>query len=1043
MRPSIQLLIPSALALGLTTLAGAAPRAPVVSDGAQFYKKEVQPILARRCWGCHSGQSGKTQGGLALDNRAGLLRGGNSGSVFTAEKPEESLLLRAIRHQPGTPAMPPGSKLPEAELAVLVKWVMAGVPGLPAGDDGLSHWSFQPVRRPAVPRVKTPAWVKTPIDAFVLAQLEAKGLAPSPAADRRTLLRRATFDLTGLPPTPEEIAQFERECAQERGQGPGAGGQGKVNRAAGTPPLSPISYLPSPKAYARLIDRLLASPRYGERWGRHWLDVVHYGDTHGYDKDKRRDHAWPYRDYVIRSLNDDKPYDRFVREQIAGDVLYPDSPDGVVATGFVAAGPWDFVGQLELREGTVEKEKTRVLDRDDMVANTLSTFNSVTIHCARCHNHKFDPIPQKEYYQLQAVFAGVERGDRSFTDPMAGERRASLTRKLGELQAKHQQLLTRAAAVTSPALQALDQQLREKAALLAGTPRPHGAPGSPTNGYHSNIEARADVEKWVQVDLGRSLPIEQVLLIPARPTDFRDAPGFGFPARYRVSVSEDASFGKARVLADATTEDIPGPGDEVIPIPATGTARYVRITATRLWPRTDDFIFALGELQVLSAGKNVAAGAAVTALDSIEGGRWGGKYLVDGYDSRGRLPDPAAPQIAATYQERVQLLADRRRLAAERRRLADSLLDDATRQELARDATEITLATQALAALPPAPQVYAVLPRAPRSIHLLTRGEVDKPGEEVVPGALSCVAGLSGQLAVTSTTHEGQRRAALAEWVASSKNALTWRSIVNRVWHYHFGRGLVDTPNDFGKNGSRPSHPELLDWLASAFEGGDWAGVAGKPRSLKALHRMIMLSATYQQACTENPAYAKVDSDNHYLWRMNRQRLDAESVRDAVLAVSGKLQFTMGGPGFELFRFKDDHSPIYDHTAIDKINDPATFRRTVYRFTVRSVPNPFLESLDCADPNLNTPVRSTTITALQALALLNDPFMLKQAEYFAERLRTQAAAPEGQVDAAYRIALGRLPTAAERSALAAYIRKHGLANACRLLFNTNEFVFVD
>jgi len=1058
MSASIRLLILAAAALGLANLAGAAPQGDAIPSKELVFKREVQPLLARRCWGCHSGKAGKPQGGLALDSRAGLLRGGGSGSALTLEKPEESLLLRAVRHQAGAPSMPPNEKLPEAEIAILAKWVAAGAPGLPAGERGpgsagQGHWSFQPVRRPAMPRVKNPAWVKTPIDAFVLARLEASGLQPSPPADRRTLIRRATFDLTGLPPTPEEIALFERECAVERGWGLGDGNRGRGKGKVPARPFqtsNPYPLAPAPKAYARLVDRLLASPRYGERWGRHWLDVVHYGDTHGYDKDKRRDHAWPYRDYVISSLNADKPYDRFVQEQIAGDVLYPESPDGVIATGFIAAGPWDFVGQLELREGTVEKEKTRVLDRDDMVANTLSTFNSVTIHCARCHNHKFDPIPQKEYYRLQAVFAGVERGDRTYIDPATRQRSTELKRRQVELQSRRQALLERAGMMTSPEMKALDAQLLERRSYLSATVRPQGAPGSATNGYHSGIEARADVEKWVQVDLGRSLPLDQILLIPARPTDFRDAPGFGFPLRYRVTISDDPSFKAPRTLLDATTEDVPNPGDEVVPIAASGNARYVRVTASRLWPRMNDFIFALGEIQVLSQGKNAVAGAEVAALDSIEGGRWGRKNLVDGYDSRSRLPDPSDPPVADVYAHRAKNRLELRRLDAERRRLADSLLDTATRTELIQTTAELASVTQDVASLPPSPQVYAVQPRAPRQIHLLSRGEVDKPGVEVTPGALSCVAGLSAELTAAPTGDEGQRRAALAAWVTSPKNALTWRSIVNRVWHYHFGRGIVDTPNDFGKNGSRPSHPELLDWLADAFVNGGWAGkreegtpTSAAPRSLKALHRLIMLSSTYQQACTEKPAFAKVDADNRYLWRMNRQRLDAESVRDAVLAVSGKLDLKMGGPGFELFRFKDDHSPIYDHTAIDKINDPATFRRTVYRFIVRSVPNPFLESLDCADPNINTPVRSTTITALQALALLNDPFMLKQSEHFAEKLRKLSTSPEGQVDAAYQAALGRPPAAAERTQLTGFIRKHGLPNACRLLFNTNEFVFVD
>jgi hypothetical protein len=571
--------------------------------------------------------------------------------------------------------------------------------------------------------------------------LEGKGLRPSPPADRATLLRRVTFDLHGLPPTPKEIDAFLNDTAAD--------------------------------AYERLIDRLLASPRYGERWGRHWLDVVHYGDTHGYDKDKRRDHAWPYRDYVIRAFNDDKPFDRFVKEQIAGDVLYPDEPNGVVATGFIAAGPWDFVGHVELREGTLEKEKTRLLDRDDMVANTCSTFLSLTVHCARCHDHKFDPIPARDYYRLQAVFAGVERGDRPYGS-------------------------------------------KERLAALA-------------DAHLAELEKQA-----------RSLP----------------------------------------------------------------------------------------------------------------------------------LPE----------------------------------------------------------------RVFAAVPRAPRPIHVLHRGDVERPNEEVSAGRLSCVKGPSFPLREADLGNEGARRAALAQWIADSENVLTWRSIANRIWQYHFGRGLVDTPNDFGRNGSQPTHPELLDWLAVELRHSG---------SLKKLHRLILRSATYQQSSRQDAAGTKVDADNRYLWRMNRQRLDAESVRDSVLAVSGKLDLRMGGPGFELFRFKDDHSPVYDHTALEKINDPATFRRTVYRFTVRSVPNPFLECLDCADPNLNTPVRGTTLTALQALALLNDPFMVRQAEYFAERLKRTSDDPEKQTEAAYRLAFGRGPNVREREALVGYTAKHGLANACRVLFNTNEFVFID
>jgi hypothetical protein len=297
------------------------------------------------------------------------------------------------------------------------------------------------------------------------------------------------------------------------------------------------------------------------------------------------------------------------------------------------------------------------------------------------------------------------------------------------------------------------------------------------------------------------------------------------------------------------------------------------------------------------------------------------------------------------------------------------------------------------------------------------------------------VPGVDPHFRLADPTDEGRRRAALAAWIASPRNPLTWRSIVNRVWHYHFGRGLVDTPNDFGRNGSLPSHPELLEWLAIRFR--------DRGQSLKALHRLIMCSAVYRQSSRHDAAAARADGENRLLWRMNRQRLDAESIRDSVLAVSGTLDLTMGGPGFDLFRFKDDHSPVYDHTAPEKINDPKGFRRAVYRFVVRSVPNPFMECLDCADPNLNTPVRSTTLTALQALALLNDPFMVEQSRHFARRLERASRDRHTRIEQAVLLTFGRSPTPPEREALTAYAAEHGLPNLCRLLFNANEFLFVD
>jgi hypothetical protein len=587
-------------------------------------------------------------------------------------------------------------------------------------------WAFQRPQRPPVPTAPAgrAAWVRNPVDAFVLAKQQEQGLSPSPEADRRALVRRLSFDLTGLPPAPAEVKEFIEDASAD--------------------------------AYEKLVERLLASPGYGERWARHWLDVVHYGESHGYDKDKPRPNAWPYRDYVIRSFNGDKPYARFVREQLAGDVLYPGTPDGIVATGFIAAGPWDFVGHMELREGTVDKEITRSLDRDDMVMTAASTFLSLTVHCARCHDHKFDPIKQDDYYRLQAVFAGVDRGERHFADPS--------------------------------------------------------------------------------------------------------------------------------------------------------------------------------------------------------------------------LPRQTRP-------------------------------------------------------------VYAAVPlKQPRSIYLLNRGDVKQPKQEMAAGTVEALAGKDATFHLPDRADEARRRAALAEWVTAPDNLLARRSIVNRVWHYHFGRGIVETPNDFGKMGSRPTHPGLLDWLAYWF--------LDHGESLKALHRLIVTSSTYRQSSVPDKAKETLDADNRYLWRMNRSRLDAESTRDAVLGVSGRLDRTMYGPSVRQFAFKDDHSPVYDYAKFDP-DSPGADRRSVYRFIVRSVPDPLMDTLDCPDASLLSPKRNTTLTALQALSLLNNPFMTRHAEHLAQRVAKEAPDAPSQVAAAFELATARPPTTEELETLTDYATRHGLANACRVILNSNEFVFVD
>lgn len=1002
MRPGSALLIAHALVSTALVL-------PAAADDAAFFTQKVAPLLKERCVQCHNPK--KMRGSLDLSARETMFQGGEHGPAIVAKNAEKSLLIQQVTGP--KPRMPKqGEPLSAEQVADVRRWIDSGAVWpqrvvLAPRESGTAErrdwWSLKPLVCPPLPRVKNTAWARSPIDTFIVARLEAKGMNPAAEADRGTLIRRLTFDLHGLPPTPQEIDGFVNDS--------------DVN------------------AYENLVDRLLASPRYGERWGRHWLDVVHYGDTHGYDKDKRRDHAWRYRDYVVRSFNQDKPYGRFIREQVAGDVLYPHTADGIIATGFVAAGPWDFVGHVELREGTVDKLKTRLLDRDDMLSNTISSFLSLTIHCARCHDHKFDPITQKDYYRLQAVFAGVDRGNRPFGNPELVKLAPMVDQRRRALLNERDQLLKASSGKGSSELSRLDAELRALRERLSRLPQASGA-ASPSNGYHSAIMPGPSADKWVQVDLGREVTIASIRLVPARPTDFPDTPGFGFPARFRVDVASEPTFARCETVADHSKADFPNPGDVAVDLPVKDLkGRYVRVTAQKLWQRTNDYVFALAELQVEGQGKNLSRGASVTALDSIEAGRWSTKYLVDQFDSRRRLPDDLDAKSTAMEKQRAELAAQILHKEQARQAAADALIDAATRARLRKLTQELAEVEKQQKSLSAADQVYALTPLPPRPIHVLHRGDVEQIRELAYPGAIACIAGLDYEFRLPHADLEGTRRAALAGWIADSRNPLTWRSIVNRVWHYHFGRGLVDTPNDVGRNGALPSHPELLDWLATEFRDGE--------RSLKRLHRLIVCSAVYRQTSRPADDFSKTDADNRLLWRMNRQRLDAEATRDAVLAISGKLNDAMGGPGFELFRFKDDHSPVYDHTALEKIHDPATYRRTAYRFVVRSVPNPFLECLDCADPNINTPVRNTTLTALQALALLNDPFMIRQGEYFAERLRALSGKPRGQVELAFRLALGRTPKPEESDLLVAYANKHGLANACRLLLNASEFVFID
>jgi hypothetical protein len=969
------------------------------------FEKDVRPILERNCLGCHNDNESK--GGLSLSTLASALKGGDSGPAFASGQPDASELFAQVSGS--EPAMPKDRPpLTAAELAVLREWIAAGAKwpdGAKLRDrrfDPSQWWSFQPLGRPPVPEIPATLGVSSdhPIDRFILSRLAEKSLTPSPEADRRILIRRLSYDLLGLPPSPEEVVAFVADA--------------------------------DPRAYEKLVDRMLQSPWYGERWARHWLDVVHFGETHGYDKDKTREHAWPYRDYVIRAMNEDRPYARFIQEQIAGDVLFPEDRNGLEGPGFISAGPWDFIGHAEVPEEKTDGKIARHLDRDDMITNTIQTFTSLTVQCAQCHDHKFDPITQEDYYSLQAVFAALDRTERRYdADPAVAQQRREFAGRRAMLVSRQGEIEQRVVQKAGPRLKELNDQIAAMEKAPAGQ-----HPLAAQFGWHSGISSQQDSAKWVQVVLAQPTSVATVVLNPCR-DDFNNiGDGFGFPARYRVEVSSDPKFEQdIRLVSDQTAVDAPNPKLQPQQVAVGGDPiRVVRVTAIHLAPRLNDFIFSLAELQILDAeGKSLAGGAEVQSLDSIEAApRWRRTNLIDGY----------YPGIADSGSNLATLKEERDRL----RESALAAEDKATLAAIQKDLASVDVQ---LAALPAQLLTYVGAIHTgqgnfrgtgpdggkPRSIRLLNRGNVQSPGPEVEAGAISFFSNLRPRFTEADEQSDGGRRAALSRWITDPQHPLTWRSAVNRVWHYHFGRGLVETPNDFGRNGGLPSHPELLDWLAVEFRDGGG--------SLKSLHRLIVTSRTYRQVSTSDPQNALADSENRFLWRMNRRRLDAEAVRDSVLAISGKLDLTMYGPSFKDFVIeKPEHSPHYEYHLFDP-NDARGHRRSVYRFIVRSQPQPFMTTLDCADPSMQVDRRNESLSPLQALALLNNDLMLAMSEHFAARLAAEAQSLNGQIDRGFRLAVGREPTPEQRDLLVGYAREHGLRNACRVLFNLNEFMFVE
>jgi len=968
------------------------------------FERDVAPVLESRCISCHSADSAK--GGVRLDNAADL------GETIAVGDIEQSLLIEQVSGP--DPAMPKNaSPLTPDQVEVLKAWVASGAKwpegrvlvDQPVRD--LQWWSLRPIRESAELWPATDsANESNPVDAFIRAKAKQRRLVLNDPAIDDVLLRRLVFDLTGLPPTAKQFAEYQ---------------------ASG---------------HEAMVDQLLGSEAFGEKWGQHWLDVARYAETHGYDKDKPRMNAWPYRDYVIASLNTDKPYDRFVQEQIAGDALFPGTADGIIGLGFLAAGPWDFIGHVEVGEKKLDGRVAKHLDRDEMISAIYNVFASTTVQCAQCHHHKFDPVLSEDYYRLHAIFAAVDRADRPYSGltPTQEQHRDELSKRLEGLRAERDAVERE----ITESIKAQGGDLDHRIDQLSKMPT---AEQNPAFGWHSQISSNDSAVKWVQVDLEVPQKLATIRLIPAFDRFGGIGAGFGFPIRYRVEVSQDKDFKEnVHILFDGTTEDIHNPGkrDAVFSVDGEEIGS-IRVTATKLAARTNDYIFALGEIEAFTAAdhQNVALGAVVSASDSIEQGpRWGMKNVVDGIYHR-ELSDPDALEELSSLREQ--------RAAIERQFRTVAIAD-----RLKQIADEMMALEVKIKSLPIGPLVYSAAVRfnpagqfiasqgTPRPIALLARGDVASPGKLMSPGmppiwpsAEHAFPTPEGNNQVSggggAASDESAARARFAMAMTSTDNPLFWRSIANRVWQWTFGKPIVGTPNDFGRMGMEPTHPELLEYLAARLR-------EDPQHSLKALVRLLVTSDTYKRSSMHQENNAMIDGDNHFYWRADRRRLTAEEYRDAVLAVSDKLNLeNRGGPSFKDFVIeKPEHSPHYQYHLHDP-NDAQSHRRSIYRFVVRSQPHPFLAALDCADPSQSVASRDESTTALQALTQWNHRLVEAMSKSFAQRIGQES----DPIGFACQTSLGRMPSESERQILEQHLRAHGPASLARVIFNMNAFVYLD
>lgn len=885
------------------------------------FVREVRPIFQARCYECHGPETQKS--GLRLDVREAALAGGEFHAPNIAPgKPDGSNLVRFIRGDDADVRMPPkGDPLSPDEIETVAAWVAQGArwpDGVDAArlENKADHWSFKPL---------APSDARRSIDEFIAGRLAEHGLSMAPPADPLTWLRRVTFGFTGLPPTVDEVTAFLDDTSEE--------------------------------AYARVVDRLLASPRYGERWAQHWLDAIRYADTEGFEVNTPRPHAWPYRDYVIAALNADTPYDRFIREQLAGDQLGVDA-----ATGFLVTAARLLPGQIG--QDPASMRLARQDELGEIVINASEALLGLTVACARCHNHKFDAISARDYYAFQAFFAGVTYGDREIASP--------------ESAAKRQEALR-----LEERVRQLDRELARFApAAGSGVERPPVSPAMNLDRFApvkarrvrftilatNQLEACLD-EIEVFDDRGRNVAAA------AAGTSWKVSGSHVTASRHQPEFINDGQYGNSRSWMCSDTR-----GWVTLEFPAEYTIERV------VWGRDREGKFT----------DRLATEYRIEVADDSDAWR----TVADSSDrSRGHAPpaDPLAG-LADNQRNQAKVLQDER--------------------------SSLEKQVESLRALP---LVFGGRFGQPEPMYRLNRGDPEQPQEEVAPAVFAAL----GTVALPRETPDPDRRLALADWIASPDNPLTARVMVNRLWQGHFGIGLVESSNDFGRAGTPPSHPALLDWLAAEFIRSGW--------SIKHMHRLITLSLAYRQSARLDPTAQTKDADGRLLWRYPSRRLEAEAIRDSILAVSGQLNLKMGGPGFDLFEARGGLSgfPPIEAFSGDGV------RRMIYAHKIRMEPDAVFGAFDCPDAGQSVARRRQSTTPVQALNLFNSRFVIDQAEALAARVRAGAGEDAtSQVEHIYRLAYGRRPDGREAEEMTAALREHGLHVLCRALLNSNEFLFI-